>query len=346
VSLGLNFALLWTFFKLQQGVFSLVWALLISSISGALICSMGCWRLKLFPAIDAWGRASWEHFKEIFDYGKDMFLVAVGTQLIMASQTLIITRRAGLGDSAAWNAGTRAFNLICQAVWRISDASGPAFSEMIVRKEHNLLRERYRALLILTGSISAFAAVAYAMCNADFVRILTHHKIDWTPGNDLLLGIWMIVLAVLHCHNGFVLLTKKIAFMRYIYFLEGGVFVTAAMLTSKWGGLPAIIICSIVCSILFSGAYGIWRISDYFDLQPVEVSLRWLAPIAFGCWWLFRGLQPELVRLAIYALFSAVAGLYILLRYGLAPTFQRELLQRAPKKVNPILRRVFVGISQ
>jgi hypothetical protein len=144
--------------------------------------------------------------------------------------------------------------------------------------------------------------------------------------------------------------------MRYIYFLEGGVFVTAAMLTSKWGGLPAIIICSIVCSILFSGAYGIWRISDYFDLQPVEVSLRWLAPmgrvlalfgpIAFGCWWLFRGLQPELVRLAIYALFSAVAGLYILLRYGLAPTFQRELLQRAPKKVNPILRRVFVGISQ
>jgi O-antigen/teichoic acid export membrane protein len=356
VSLALSFALLWIFFKSGHGVFSLVWASLISSFSAALICLTGCSRLKLFPAFGAWGRASWDHFKEIFDYGKDMFLVAVGTQLIMASQTLIITRHAGLGDSAAWNAGTRAFNLICQAIWRISDASGPALSEMIVRKEQGILRERYRAMLILTGSISAFAAIAYAMCNGDFVTILTHHKITWESGNDLLLGIWMVVLALLHCHNGFVLLTKNIGFMRYIYFLEGGVFVIAAILTSKWGGLTAIIICSIVCSTSFSGAYGIWRISDYFNLRVWEVGVRWLVPmgrvlalfgpVAFICWWSFRGVPQEPIRLAIYAVFSIVPGLYILLRYGLAPAFQRELLQRAPKKVNPILRRVFVGISR
>lgn len=356
VSLGLNFTLLWIFFKSNQGVFSLVWSALISSIVGAVICLAACGRLKLFPAMGAWGRASGQHFREIFDYGKDMFLVAVGTQLIMASQTFIITRRAGLGDSAAWNAGTRAFNLICQVIWRISDSSGPAFSEMIVRKEHALLRERYRGVLILTGSISAFGAIAYSVCNCDFVRILTHHKLDWSPQNDLLLGVWMIVLAILHCHNGFVLLTKNVGFMRYIYFLEGAVFVTAAMLTSRWGGLPAIIISSIVCSTAFSGAYGIWRISNYFNLSLSEVGIRWLIPmgrvlalfglIAFACWWLFRGLQPEVIRLAVYTIVCAVAGMFILLRFGLAPAFQRELLQRAPKRVNPILRRVFVGASQ
>src|ERR1051325_1220332 len=267
VALVLNYALLWVFFAQQHGVFSLVWAQLISSVCSALLCLIACLHFRLFPSLGDWGRASRQQFKGIFDYGKDMFLVAVGTQLIMASQTMVITRRLGLEASAAWYAGTRAFNLVSQAIWRISDSSFPAFSEMLVRREDSLLRERYRAVVMLTASICGFAAVTYAVCNSVFVTVLTHGKIQWPPMNDLLLGVWMIVMAILHCHNSFALLTKKVGFMRYVYFVEGLVFVSAALLFAKWGGLPAIIVCSIVCSSLFSGAYGVWRISHHFKVS-------------------------------------------------------------------------------
>jgi O-antigen/teichoic acid export membrane protein len=350
VTLGLNFLLLWVFFAVHKGVFSLIWAQLISSVCGTVMCLVACLYFRLFPALGAWGRASWRQFREIFDYGKDMFLVSVGTQLIMASQTLIITRRLGLEASAGWYAGTRAFNLVSQAIWRISDSSGPAFSEMLVRGENSLLRERYRAVLTLTASISGFAAVTYAICNSTFVGLLTHGKIPWPPVNDLLLGAWMIVMSILHCHNSFVLVTKKVGFMRYVYFLEGSVFVTAALLFAKTGGLPAIILCSIICSVGLSGAYGVWRISDHFDLPVWEVGVRWLTPmgqvllifgpLSIAAWWSFRMVENPYVRLAISAGYCGLVGVYVLLRLGVSQALQGELVQRAPKLISLLLRRV------
>ena len=211
-----------------------------------------------------------------------MFLVAVGTQLIVASQVMIITPKLGLIVSGAWFAATRTFNLVSQAVWRLSDMAAPAFSEMIVRGERTLLHQRYQAVAMLSASVSAFAAVSFALCNSLFIRVYTEHSgrpIDWPPVNDMLLGTWMIVSAILHCHGGFLLCTKKIGFMRYVYFLEGLVFVGSALLTIQWGGLPALIICSIICSVVFSGAYTTWRISEYFQLEIREVAGR-----CFGRW--------------------------------------------------------------
>ena len=359
VTLVINFGLLWWFFHAGQGVFSLVWAALISSICGALMVLGACLALRVFPVAGAWGSPSWLLFKELFAYGKDMFLVAAGTQLIMASQTMIITRRLGLGPSGAWFAATRTFNLISQAVWRFCDVSLPAFSEMIVRGERALLRERYKDVLILTASVSAFAAVAFALSNSLFITAYTgwtRHPIDWPPINDTLLGVWMIVMAILHCHNGLVLQTKRAGFMRYIYFIEGVVFVAAALLTAKWGGLPAVIICSIVCSTAFSGAYGVWRVSLYFDLPVREVGLSWLAPMgrvlalfvpaAMVTWWLFKGVNEPLKRLAINGLVTGTLGLCVLLRFGLSRSLQRELLERAPTAIRPLLKWVFGGGGQ
>ncbi len=355
-ALGLNFCLLWLLFELGQGVFSLVWAGLISSLCGAAFTMGACWRLRLFPPPGAWGRTSWIQFKAIFDYGKDMFLVAVGTQLLLASQSLILTRRLGLEVAAAWYAGTRAFNLVSQAVWKFSDMSGPAFSEMIVRGEQARLLDRYKSLVVLTASVSGFAAVVYAMCNTHFVNLLTHHKILWPSANDLLLGVWLIVMAVLHCHNGFILLTKQIRFMRYVYFLEGIVFVIAALLTTGWGGLPALIICSILCSASFRGAYGLWRISRYFQLRVSAVGLGWLgpmarvlvlfSPIAWAITWTTKGLEEPMARFGLHLVLGGAIGGYLLLRFGISQAFQRELLDRAPRGINPLLRWVFVGAGQ
>jgi O-antigen/teichoic acid export membrane protein len=276
----LNLTFLWCFFAAGQGVFSLVWAGLLSLLGSTLICIAGCGRLRLFPAAGGWGRVSWHHFTGLFDYGKDVFLVALGAQLILSSQPFVINSSLGSAAQAAWGIGTRAFAMISQVMWRIFDYSGPAFSEMIVRGERELLRERYQAVLIVSASLGGVAAVCFVLCNSAFVTVWNHAKIAWSPVNDLLLGVWMVVMSISHCHNTFVLYTKKVGAMRYVLFVEGVIFAGAALLTVRWGGFPAVILCSIVCSTCLSGAYGLWRASRYFDVPIREVGLGWLAPMA------------------------------------------------------------------
>lgn len=351
VGLAINFLLLWIFFSLGQGVFSWIWANLLSTLANVVwVCAL-CLRLQVLPSANQWGRARWQHFRELFGYGKDLFLVTVGTQLIMASQTMIITRTLGLQAAAAWSVGTKMFNLLSQLVWRIFDMSGPALSEMFAREEHQLLQKRYRALVILSASFAAFVAVVYALCNHPFVTLWSHGKILWPSQNDLSLGAWLIVTAVLHCHNCFVLITKHVGFMRYIYFVEGLVFVGAALVLTPIGGLPALIGCSVVCSALFSGGYGVWRICDHFRLSRKEVAFTWmrpmlnvlglLLPLALAIGWVTKDLTP-LMQLTINGGISFPIGLLIFLRFGIPPEFQKELLVRSPLPMNPILRRIFV----
>lgn len=352
-SLILHFILLWGFFAAGHGVLSLAWAGVLSGAVSGLLCFLACRRLKLFPAQGAWGRVTWRRFRELFDFGTDMFLVAVGAQLIMASQTLIIQRTLAEGATILWGFGTKLFFLVSQVIWRISDVAGPAFSEMIVRGERKKLQTRYKEMVMLTASMSAFLAVGYGLCNSTFATLLSHGDVVWPPVNDLALGIWMIVLALLHCHNGFVLLTKQIGFMRYVYFVEGLVFVMAALLVAKSGGLLAVVLCSILCSCLFSGSYGTWRVHRYFNLPIREVGWHWLAlmgrtlllyaPLAYAGWWIGTFIEHPFGRLAIYALVYGPAGLYLFLRYGLTPGLQQELSARAPKAVSPFLRRIFAA---
>ena len=355
LNLAVSFVTQWLFFHFGFGVISLAWAALCGTVTSVVCQWLACEVYKLFPNRGGWGRASWFHFKEIFAYGKDIFLVSVGTQLIMASQSIIITRLLGLKSAAAWSVGTKTFNLISQAIFRVWDMSGSAFAEMVVRGEIARLRERYRAVLILTASLSGFAAVSFVLCNSLFIPLWLNSDIMWPVTNDVLLGVWMIVMAVLHCHNGFVLLTKKISFMRYVYFMEGVVFVTLSLLVAREGGLPAIIACSVFCSTFFSGAYGVWRVSHYFKLSLREVAWGWLQPmmkvllfylpVAVLVWWGLL-LLPATARFGINVMVAGSIGFCLFLRYGMPPTLRAELLARTPRFVNPILKRIFAGLIQ
>jgi hypothetical protein len=100
----------------------------------------------------------------------------------------------------------------------------------------------------------------------------------------------------------------------------------------------------------------VWRISLYFDLPVGEVGLGWLAPMgrvlalfvpaAMATWWLFKGLDEPLKRLAVHGLVSGTLGLCVLLRFGLSQSLQRELLERAPTAIRPLLKWVFGGGGQ
>jgi O-antigen/teichoic acid export membrane protein len=349
-SLAVNFCLMWLFFRLGCGVLSLAWASLLSALYSGLFCLGAVVRLRLLPARGAWGRVSAARFRELFSYGQAIFLVALGTQMIMASQILIIQRTLGSLAATLWGLGTRAFFLLSQIIWRIADMAAPAFSEMIVRGERQKLQARYREVAMLTGALSGFMAVGFALCNSVFVTVWTHGRIAWPAGNDVALAFWMVVMALIHCHNGFVLLTKQIGFMRYVYFIEGVTFVALALALAPWGGIPAVIGCSIGCSCLFSGAYGIFRIASYFGVARREVLLRWsgllaativrCVPVALLAWFVARPIESPAWRLAVLAIVFGVLGGLMFLRFGLPASFQREVSTRAPQLILPFIRRV------
>jgi hypothetical protein len=221
---------------------------------------------------------------------------------------------------------------------------------MFANGEMDRLRDRYRSLAVLTFSLAGWAAVSFALCNSLFIPLWTHGKIHWPVANDWLLAVWMILSAVVHCHNSFVMLTKQVGFMRYVYFMEGGIFVALSFLVARWGGLPAIIGCSILCTMMFSGAYGVWRIGHFFKMPFGEVAWGWLRPmakvllfylpVAALTWWL---LVPAsgLTRLVVNVLLAVTVGAGLFLRFGIPVTFQTELLRRVPPRVIPLLKRLF-----
>ena len=345
-----NLAALWVFFYFGFGVFSLVWAMLCATLVNAAIQWIACEMWGFFPRRGGWGITSWTRFKEIFNYGRDLFLVSVGTQVILSSQTMIITRLMGLENATVWNVGTRTFNLLLQAISRVVLSPQSAFSEMIVRGERAKLRDRCRSLVVLVASLSVFMGVSFALCNSLFITVWTSGRIFWPPLNDLLLGAWLVVLSVQSCHSSLILVTKQIGFMRFVFFVEGAVYVVLAVLTAPVGGLPALIACSIFCGTTFTGAYSAWRASRYLGYPLGEVVFRWMrhagivllcfAPPALLCRWTTGGLEP-LPRLAIAIVLAATLGLFVLLRFGVPPELQAEFQERAPAMAGRLLARVF-----
>jgi O-antigen/teichoic acid export membrane protein len=283
-----------------------------------------------------------------------MFLIALGQQLMSASQTIVITRTLGLEKVAIWSVGTRVFTLLWLLTRRIFDFSVPPLAEILVRKEHARLRERFKAVTVLSISVGGLAAVLAGACNASFVTFWTHGRITWTVGCDVLLGVWLIVLAAQYCHVGFVGVTKDIRFARWIFLVEGVVFVVLASFVARWAGLAGIIGCSAVCTICISGAYGMRRSCEYFAIPWTEPGWNWLkplgrtllglVPLAVAVWWLTEPLA-EWQRMLLRGVLLGSLGSCLLLRYGLPIELKRELIQRLPESVGRWMRRVMGDLS-
>ena len=346
-SLFSSLGLLWLLLSKGLGVFSFVYATAISTVLVPIYLALECNKLKLFPDSGEWGKITGKLFREVFAYGKDVFLVAVGTQMILASQTLIVSRRLGLDAAAAWAVGTKMFNLIGQLVSRLIAVSMPALSEMIARAERERLAARFKGLVAIIASLSAFLGISLALCNSVFVSVWTAGKISWLPLNDLLLGVWLFVFSLQGIHNNLAIATKRIEMLRYVYFFEGCTFLGLAILVGSRFGITGIIITSIVCTTAFSLSYGIWRSSRYFARGLSVVAINWTAPgltvaatfgaIAAVAWnttiWL-----PLTLRLVTNGSIAIILGGFLFLRLGIPTGMRQEFGTRAPRLLKYFLQ--------
>ena len=348
---GINLVTLWIAFAWGQGVYSILWAGGINAIVCQSLLFFLCWKCQMFPPWGAWGRPTMARFNQLFHYGKDVFLVMLGSQLASASQAIVITRTLGLDAAAVWSVCTKLFLFAGELIWRVSNYAEPMFAEMMARGEHALLRTRFRDIVTICGAMSVWVAVGLALGNAPFVRVWTEGKIYWSPWNDVLLGIWLVTRSVIRCHVNLILISKKIGFLRFIVFAEGVLFVLLALLVSRLGGIPSIIGASILCSVLLTGEYSARRNASYFGCSRREFVFGWLQglihlsalliPLALLTWFVCAPL-PVKWRLVCDFVVIGIGGGLLWLRYGIPAEIQVEVLAHLPSPFPVLLRRVFL----
>ena len=309
------------------GLPSLVIAQGAGWLLSASVSAIGCARLRLLPARMGPGLVSGALFRQVFALGRDVFLVALGAQLILASQVIVIARTLGTSAAAAWAVGTKLFQLLNQVLWRLFDYSQPALAEMFARGEREHLRRRFVDLTIVTLTASAAAGLILAFANGPFLTVWTAGRIAWSGWNDALLGVWLVQLGVFHGFVMLVLLSKQVRAMRFVYLGEGLLSVAASVLLAPRYGLPAMIACYIASSFLFHGAYGVVRTVRLLEIPAATLARS--AVRALGGTALVVGLPlaaasfltasaPPAARLAALGATGAAAGAAALFVIGLA----------------------------
>ncbi len=324
---------MWVGLEGNLGLYSLLVASAANLVFVNVCYLVVAWRTRLLPKSGRWGRADWQTFRGIFSYANDVFLLSLGQVLIGISQVPMITWTLGLTAVAGWTTMTKTFTLTQQLIARIFDYSSAAFAEMMVRGERERLHARFRDVTLLTGSISVTLCLAVAVCNHSFVQIWMSGRFSWDVCNDLLMALFVIVAVTTRCHIGLAGLTKQIRSMKFVYFIEGLLFLAASFLLTPGLGLAGIIVSGIATNLLCSGWYGLRRTIGYLNVSVSEVLWGWLKRpaqlfvvllvVAVVAWSTTRLLSP-FVALALNAGLFAMIGTFCFWRIGLPPNIRAE----------------------
>jgi len=269
------------------GLPDLVWLFVVQAGVSVLWPILACRRLGLLPSSGTWGRASVERFKELFAFGKDVFLVNVGSQILEASHLIIVTRTMGLSATAVWSVSTKLFALIYQLITRIEGTAIVFFAEMMVREETGKLATRFRQVYQLTAGVAVVALAGVVAVNRPFVSVWADSTLAWSLPLSLMMAAYVFLNAVTRCSGDLIIHTKQIAAFRYVYFAEAVSFVALALWLSSKMGFYGLLSACLLCLVLFRGSYTTWRAARYFQ-QPARIL----------CWtWLRRPLVAALLLL-------------------------------------------------
>ena len=151
------------------------------------------------------------------------------------------------------------------------------FSEMMVRGEHEKLQASFRKMYQFTGSLAVCGMLGAVAVNPYFVMVWAGPDLLWSPINNWLIAVLLILNLLLRCHTDLAAHTKNVGLLRFLFFFESVAFVAAALWAAPLFGFTGILLSSLVCALVFRSAYAISRTASYFALPRRSVTLAWLA---------------------------------------------------------------------
>ncbi len=254
IGLLVNLGVLWLGLRSGWGVMSFAYAQLPILFGTVAVHFFLCSRKRYYPSAGHWGKPSTAIFKRMFHYGKDNLLVTVGTQLLNASQIMILSRWISLDAAATFTVATKFYAMAMLLVNNPISSSAAALTEIYVRGEIETFKKRYWDLIALTLTISTVAAVCLATGNRSLISIWTNQNIQWHWHEDALLALLIVLRNVSGCFLGLFGIIGNWKPVRHICIIEGIVFVPMAIFLANKIGISGLLIASLVAHLLVTTA--------------------------------------------------------------------------------------------
>jgi len=322
------------------GLSGLVVLFLAQTIVAIILPLVACYKLGLMPKRGCWGKPAVARFKELFRFGKDVFLINVGNQVLEASQLIIVTRTMGLTAAAVWSVSSKLLGLVYQLITKIEGTAVVFFAEMMVRGEKHRLATRFRQVYQLTAAVAVLALAIVVAINGPFVSVWANATLAWSLPLSALFAVSVALNALTRCSADLIIHTKNIAAFRYIYFLEAAMFVVLALLLSEKFGFYGIVGASLFCLLVFRATYTTWRLADYFQLPAITFWWTWLKrpilaaiillPFVFSSSWLTSSILDSWGQLLGAAAWVGLPATVTLLFIALPRDVRKEFALRWP----------------
>jgi O-antigen/teichoic acid export membrane protein len=334
----LSLSIIWPLLASGYGLAALPWSFLPPVVLLSTVSWLACRRLGYLPSKVRLADFRFSKFRELFKLGADFFLINIGTQLLEASQLMIVSRTMGLSAAAMWSVSTKLFALLFQLTAKIENTAVVFFSEMIVRGEREKLQSSFRQMYQLTGGLAVCGMLGAAAVNPYFVQAWAGSEVLWPSINNWLIATLLIINLLLRCHTDFAMHTKKVGLLRFLYFFESLAFVGLALWASTRFGFVGILTSAIICALLFRVGYAIRRTASYFEVPVRTVAFRWikflvLPAVAMSLVtvlipYLVLPLPSPLGRTLATAGLAALAASAILFTFGLPVTVRKLICER------------------
>lgn len=276
LSLITAFAALWLGFFWGCHLFSILIASAIGSALAIGLSYIFCCHFNFYPTREKRGQFDFAVFRDLFHFGSGLFLMNLGLQLTSASQVIIVSRILGVEAAATWSICTKIFTMAQQFVSRIFDSSAGGLAEMFVRHEIERLKSRFRDLVSISAIIACAVGAGISLMNGSFVKLWTSGEVAWPDWNNYLLAAVLLVTSVTRCHIGLSGITKQILGMKYVYFIEGLCFVSLSAVLVPHMDFIGLLLSALVSNIITTGAYGVYRTADFFEI-PIHEVFCWVA---------------------------------------------------------------------
>lgn len=222
LSLLLGLLALWLGFHWGWGIYSFA----ISGLPAAFLCPAitfyFCRRNGFYPsAKSGWQTPALPDIRRVFAFGKDAALMTLGSQMVNATQIIIISRFVGLDAAAIFSVGTKLYSLGQQLVARIVGTAAPALTELFVRGENARFNTRFYDVVSISVFLATMISSFLVIGNSAVVSIWTSGMISWNPLADAFLGALLVGTSVSRCLNELFVFKGNLKTVRHIYFVEG-----------------------------------------------------------------------------------------------------------------------------
>ena len=241
-----NILMMWLGFQAGWGIYSLAYAGIPGAILVPLLVSFIAHKNGYYPAKGSWGTPRWDLFLKVFGFGKDVLLMSLGSQLVNATQIMILSRLSGLDSAATFSIGTKFFTMGQQFIGKILESSAPALTEIFIGGDLKKFRERFSDVCSITLFLATIGASGLILGNQLLVSLWTSGAIHWEPLFDLLLAILLIITSLSRCFVGSFGIIGNLAPVRYLYFLEGIFFIILAIPATRAYGIMGLLGASLV----------------------------------------------------------------------------------------------------